>query len=71
MVLKVNIANKVTFKAYILVNWSIGIYLQSSVVTKFHIRSGKWVHRRDILDVLGKRRKYLLKPFTNKYLTKT
>ena len=37
-------------------------------MTQFHIKSGRWMSRRDILDDLGKRRKSFLKGFTNMYL---
>ena len=37
-------------------------------MTQFHLKGGRWVRRRDILDVLGKRRKLFVKAFTNIYL---
>ena len=36
-------------------------------MTQFQIKGGIWVRRRDILDVLGKRRKLFVKAFTNIY----
>ena len=37
-------------------------------MTQIQIKGGRWLPRRDILDVLGKRGKVLLKAFTDKYL---
>ena len=38
------------------------------IMTQFQIKGGRWVSRKDILNVLGKRRKLFVKAFTNIYL---